>query len=88
MKATAWHLRTDVLTSAGVFVGLVLIQITQLVFLDSVIAIIVALLILREAYSLIFRSFSDLMDQSLNPEEVIKIEEIICRRQKRVHQLP
>lgn len=81
LESDAWHLRTDVLTSAGVFVGLVLIQITQLVFLDSVIAIIVALLILREAYSLIRRSFSDLMDQSLNPEEVVKIEEIICRRQ-------
>ncbi|MCZ9312660.1 MAG: cation diffusion facilitator family transporter [Methanocorpusculum sp.] len=79
LESDAWHLRTDVLTSAGVFAGLVLIQITHLVFLDSVIAIIVALLILREAYSLIRRSFADLMDESLSEDEVILIKEIICR---------
>ncbi|HJK16767.1 MAG TPA: cation diffusion facilitator family transporter [Methanocorpusculum sp.] len=79
LESDAWHLRTDVLTSAGVFAGLVLIQLTQLVFLDSIIAIIVALLILREAYSLIRRSFADLMDESLDEDEVILIREIICR---------
>jgi len=81
LESDAWHLRTDVLTSIGVVVGLILIQITGLTFLDSVIAILVALLILREAYSLIRRSFSDLMDQSLDEEEVEKICEIICRHQ-------
>lgn len=79
LESDAWHLRTDVLTSAGVFAGLVLIQVTHLVFLDSVIAIVVALLILREAYSLIRRSFADLMDESLDEDEVILIEDIICR---------
>lgn len=79
LESDAWHLRTDVLTSAGVFAGLVLIQVTHLVFLDSVIAIVVALLILREAYSLIRRSFADLMDESLDEDEVILIKEIICR---------
>jgi len=79
LESDAWHLRTDVLTSAGVFAGLVLIQVTHLMFLDSVIAIIVALLILREAYSLIRRSFADLMDESLDEDEVILIQEIICR---------
>lgn len=79
LESDAWHLRTDVLTSAGVFAGLVLIQVTHLVFLDSVIAIVVALLILREASSLIRRSFADLMDESLDEDEVILIEDIICR---------
>jgi len=81
LESDAWHLRTDVFTSAGVLAGLILIQITGLTFLDSVIAILVALLILREAYSLIRRSFGDLMDQSLDEKEVGKIEEIICRHQ-------
>lgn len=79
LESDAWHLRTDVLTSAGVFAALVLIQVTHLVFLDSMIAIIVALLILREAHSLIRRSFADLMDGSLDEDEVILIQEIICR---------
>ncbi|MDO5845477.1 MAG: cation diffusion facilitator family transporter, partial [Methanocorpusculum sp.] len=79
LESDAWHLRTDVLTSAGVLAGLVLIQITHLTFLDSIIAIIVALMILREAHHLIKRSFADLMDGSLDEREVEKIEEIICR---------
>lgn len=79
LESDAWHLRTDVLTSAGVFAGLVLIWITNLTFLDSVIAIIVAFMILREAHRLIKRTFADLMDGSLEEHEVEKIEEIICR---------
>lgn len=81
LESDAWHLRTDVLTSAGVFVGLILIQLTGLVMLDSIIAIIVAVFILREAYILLKRSFADLMDESLEGDEMKKIEEIICRYQ-------
>lgn len=81
LESDAWHLRTDVLTSAGVFVGLILIQITHLKWLDSVIAIIIAVFILREGYLLIRRSFADLMDESLSKSETAKIEEIICRHE-------
>ncbi|MDO5844319.1 MAG: cation diffusion facilitator family transporter [Methanocorpusculum sp.] len=81
LESDAWHLRTDVLTSAGVFLGLLLIQLTGLVVIDSVIAIIVAIFILREAYVLIRRSFADLMDESLDKDEIQKIEEIICRHE-------
>jgi len=81
LESDAWHLRTDVMTSVGVVIGLILIQITGLTFLDSVIAILVAMMILREAYHLIKRSFADLMDESLDEEEVRKIEDIICRHQ-------
>ena len=81
LESDAWHLRTDVLTSAGVFAGLLIIQITNLFWIDSLIAIIVALFILKEAYSLIRRSFADLMDESLSEEEVAKIEEIIARHE-------
>ncbi len=81
LESDAWHLRTDVLTSAGVFAGLLIIQITHLTWIDSVIAILVAFFILREAYSLIRRSFGNLMDESLSAEEVSKIEEIIARHE-------
>ncbi|MBQ4135223.1 MAG: cation transporter [Methanocorpusculum sp.] len=81
LESDAWHLRTDVLTSAGVFAGLLIIQITNLTWIDSVIAVIVALFILKEAYSLIRRSFADLMDESLSSEEISKIEEIIGRHE-------
>jgi len=81
LESDAWHLRTDVLTSAGVFAGLLIIQITHLTWIDSVIAVVVALFILREAYTLIRRSFGNLMDESLSAEDIAKIEEIIARHE-------
>lgn len=45
--------RIDVWTSAGVFAGLVLIKITGAAVIDPIIAIFVALLIIKVAYDLI-----------------------------------
>ena len=52
LEADALHLKTDVFTSLGVGAGLLLIWITKLHFLDPVIAILVALFILKEALNL------------------------------------
>lgn len=81
LESDGMHLGSDVLTSAGVLAGLAVIQVTHLTFLDSVIAVIVALIILKKAYSLIRRAFGDLMDESLSEEEVEKITEIIERHE-------
>lgn len=48
LEADALHLKTDVYTSLGVGVGLFLIWITDLHFLDPIIAILVALFILKK----------------------------------------
>jgi divalent metal cation (Fe/Co/Zn/Cd) transporter len=48
LEADARHLFTDVWTSAGVVVGLLAVQFTGWLWLDPVIAIAVALNILRE----------------------------------------
>lgn len=77
LESDAWHLRTDVYTSAGVVVGLVLIRLTGLVMLDSLIALAVAAIILRAAFGLIRRSFEDLVDRSLPADEENRIREII-----------
>lgn len=77
LESDAWHLRTDVYTSAGVVAGLVLIRLTGLVVLDALIALAVAAIILRAAFDLIRRSFEDLVDRSLPPEEEAHIREII-----------
>lgn len=72
LKADAWHLRTDVYTSAGVMLGLGLISLGartlpghNLQWIDPVAAIGVALLILRAAYHLTLESGKDLLDVSL-----------------------
>ncbi len=76
LQADAWHLRTDVYTSAGVMVGLILMLCGQWFFpninfywLDSVAAIVVALLIIKAAYDLTIQSAGDLLDANLPPEE-------------------
>ncbi|WP_292520951.1 cation diffusion facilitator family transporter [Methanoculleus sp.] len=77
LESDAWHLRTDVYTSAGVVAGLVLIRLTGLVILDALIALAVAVIILRAAFDLIRRSLEDLVDRSLPPEEEARIREIL-----------
>jgi cation diffusion facilitator family transporter len=72
LLADAWHLRTDVYTSLGVMAGLALIWLgsllfpgTNLVWLDPVVAICVALLIAKAAFDLTRKSIADLIDTSM-----------------------
>ena len=76
LKADAWHLRTDVYTSAGVMAGLGLIWLggviwphKQLGWIDPVAAMAVALLIIKAAYDLTRDSARDLLDAKLPEEE-------------------
>ncbi|OPX74669.1 MAG: ferrous iron efflux protein F [Methanoregulaceae archaeon PtaU1.Bin059] len=78
LESDAWHLRTDVYPSAGVTLGLVLIRITGITIIDSIIAIGVALVIIRAAYDLTRRSVADLIDTSLPEGDEARIKEIIC----------
>jgi cation diffusion facilitator family transporter len=85
LQADAWHLRTDVYTSAGVMCGLAGIWLGQavwgvnLAWLDPLAAIAVALLITRAAYDLLIASARDLLDVSLPPEEEAWIRHYIAR---------
>lgn len=69
LEADALHLRTDVITSAGVFVGLLIIKITGWAIVDPLIAIFVACLIFKAAYDLTKEAFMPLVDVSLEPQE-------------------
>lgn len=70
--ADAEHLRTDVLTSAGVLTGLILIKITNINILDPIVAVIIALVIIKAGLHLCFTSIKNLLDTSL-PESDQKI---------------
>ena len=78
LEADARHLFTDVYTSAGVVVGLLAVMFTGWIWLDPVIAIGVALNILREGWSLARRSAEGLMDQALEPEARAQIEQVLA----------
>ena len=68
LEADARHLVTDVWTSVGVVAGIALAGATGWLWLDALVAIGVALNILREGVSLLRRSSQGLMDEALEPE--------------------
>lgn len=75
--ADAEHLRTDVLSSLGVFAGLLIIKFTGISILDPIIAIIVALIIFKAGFSISKRTMDNLLDCSLPEEEMNNICEIL-----------
>ena len=77
LEADARHLVTDVWTSAGVVVGIALVSATDWLWLDAVVAIGVALNILKEGWSLIWRSSQGLMDEALEPEVLADVQRVL-----------
>lgn len=68
LEADGWHLMTDVITSAGVIVGLVLATMTGWYLLDPLLAGAVALNILWTGYRIALQSMSSLLDQAASPQ--------------------
>jgi cation diffusion facilitator family transporter len=77
LEADAKHLITDVWTSVGVVLGIVLVQWSGWLWLDAVVAIGVALNILKEGVHLIWRSLQGLMDEAVEPETMQHIQAVL-----------
>jgi cation diffusion facilitator family transporter len=77
LEADAKHLVTDVWTSVGVVLGISLVHFTGWLWLDAVVAMGVALNILKEGWHLIWRSSQGLMDEALEPEVMSDIQKIL-----------
>lgn len=77
LEADAKHLVTDVWTSAGVVVGLVGVMFTGWLWLDPIVAIGVALNILREGFHLMWRSSQGLMDEAVEAEVLKDIQQVL-----------
>lgn len=85
LLADAWHLRTDVYTSAGVFIGLAVMTVGERLlpgrhfhWIDPVAAIFVTMLIIKAAWALTVQAGKDLLDVSLPAEEEELIRSHIC----------
>ncbi|UXH79722.1 cation diffusion facilitator family transporter [Roseateles amylovorans] len=78
LEADARHLFTDVWTSVGVVAGLVGVMLTGWTWLDPLLALLVAVNILREAVHLMSRSTGGLMDQALSSEEQQSIAGVLA----------
>ena len=77
LEADARHLLADVWTTAGVFVGVVLVQATGWQRLDPIIALAVAAQILWTGAHLMYRSFEGLMDRAIPEEDLAVIREVL-----------
>jgi cation diffusion facilitator family transporter len=78
LEGDAAHLRTDALTSAGVLVGLALVQITGADAFDSITALLVAGAIVWAGINIIRRSSGVLVDEVLPDSEMDLIEAAIA----------
>ncbi|MEW5818821.1 MAG: cation diffusion facilitator family transporter [Cyanobacteriota bacterium] len=79
LYADAQHLRTDVYTSAGVLLSLIMVKITGFMWIDPVSAILVALFISYIAFKISKDSIDKLVDVSLPVEDEAKIKEVLHR---------
>ena len=77
LEADAHHLLTDVWTSIGVIVGVALVWLTGWLWLDPVIAFLVAMNIVWTGWQLLQRSAAGLMDVSIPEEEIRTIESVL-----------
>lgn len=71
------HLMADVYSSLAVILGLVAVKITNISILDPVIAIAVAIMILKTGITLASQTADSLLDSSLPKDDLNKIEEIL-----------
>jgi len=78
LEADAHHLLTDVWTSVGVIGGVGLVSLTGWLWLDPVVALLVAANIVWTGYQLMRRSADGLMDSSMPVECLAKIESLLA----------
>jgi cation diffusion facilitator family transporter len=77
LDADARHLVTDVWTSAGVVLGIGLVHVTGWLWLDAVVAMAVALNILKEGVHLVWGASQGLMDEAVEPEVLAQIQQVL-----------
>lgn len=77
LQAVAEDHRADVITAAGVLIGLVLVRVTGYGFFDPLLAILVSLVILRTAWRLARAAVAPLMDTRLSQEDVDAVRKVL-----------
>lgn len=77
LHADGEHLRTDVYSSLGVLLGLVLIKLTGVAILDPIIAILVAIFVLKAGFEISKETLNNLLDGTLPIEDIETIKETI-----------
>ena len=77
LEADARHLLTDVWTSAGVIIGVGLVWVSGWLWLDPLLALLVAANIVWTGWQLLHRSASGLMDEAIPKEQIEAVEAVL-----------
>jgi cation diffusion facilitator family transporter len=64
LQASGKHLQSDTYTTVGIVLGLIVVYFTQLLWIDRVVAIIFALLIIYTGYKIIRSSLAGILDET------------------------
>ncbi|MBW4538248.1 MAG: cation diffusion facilitator family transporter [Myxacorys chilensis ATA2-1-KO14] len=83
LRADAHHLLTDVWTSAGVVIGILIVKLTGWLVLDPIIALIVAANIIWAGFRLLRETGSGLLDRSLSANEQQTIMNLLMPYQEK-----
>lgn len=78
LEGDAAHLRTDAWSSLGVLVGLALVHFTGETWIDPLVALVLAVVIVVTGFRILARSWRVLVDEALPPEELAAIREAIA----------
>jgi cation diffusion facilitator family transporter len=83
LRADANHLLTDVWTSAGVVLGVALVQLTGWLVLDPLIGLLIAANIVRIGVRILRDTAQGLLDRALPPEDQEAISKVLARYEQR-----
>jgi cation diffusion facilitator family transporter len=84
LEANARNIATDVYSTSAVLVGLAIVRFTGLNVIDSVIAIGVAIYILKVAIDTIRKPISGLLDETLPPSQQAVVEDCLRKHNREV----
>jgi cation diffusion facilitator family transporter len=84
LEANARNIATDVYSASAVLVGLVIVRFTGINIIDPILAIVVAIYILKIAVDTIRRPISGLLDEKLPPSQQAVIEDCLRKHSREV----
>src|SRR5207237_2251169 len=82
LRADGYHLLTDVWTSVGVVIGVLLVELTGLLWLDSVVTLLLALNVSRTSLRLIRETAHGLLDTALPAYDETIIREELAQSER------
>lgn len=77
LEADGMHILADVYSSIGVIVGLILVKVTGYAIADPIMALIISIYIMNISRGLIKKSLDDLVDKSLDKNDLDVITDIL-----------